>query len=183
MVLTLWRGDQLVGELLPRSSGRQPTSHRGGKPQQLAAFLIRAADSPPCDGIWQIAPRIPGFGVQQHPVEPDIVAQRHQRAARSQPSSGPVALHPMSPDEAAGVPVEKLLTVQDASGRTYLPLQVTLVESRYEPEHYADALREAPPNALVDGIVWTVHVVFASAINAPTSESPGQANAPSSDAD
>jgi hypothetical protein len=73
----------------------------------------------------------------------------------------------MSPDEAKGVPVEKQLTVHDASGRVYLPLQISLLESRFEPEHYADALREAPPNALVDGVVWTILVVFASEIDAP----------------
>jgi anti-sigma factor RsiW len=167
MTLTLWRGDQLVGELLPRPSARQTSNRQAGRPPSLAAFLVRAADAPPCEGIWQVAAPILGLGVQQHPVEPDIVAQRYQRSARTQPSSGPLALHPMSPDEAKGVPVEKQLTVHDASGRVYLPLQISLLESRFEPEHYADALREAPPNALVDGVVWTILVVFASEIDAP----------------
>jgi hypothetical protein len=167
MTLTLWRGDQLVGELLPRSPARQISNQRPGKPPSLSAFLVRAADAPPCEGIWQVAWPIPGMGVQQRPVEPDIVAQRYQRAARPQPHSGSGALHPVSPDEAKGVPVEKQLTVQDASGRVYLPLQISLLESRYEPEHYADALREAPPHVFVDGVVWTVLVVFASAVEAP----------------
>ena len=167
MALTLWRGDQLVGELLTRSSPRQTTSHRAGKPPQLAAFLVRAADAPPCESIWQVAPPIPGIGVRQRPLEPDIVAQRYQRSARPQPSAGPATLHAMSPDEANGVPVEKQLTVRDASGRAYLPLQISLLESRFEPEYYADALREAPANALVDGVVWTVLVVFASEADAP----------------
>jgi hypothetical protein len=163
MTLTLWRGDQLVGELVPRPSAGQ--SHRAGRPPSLAAFLVRAADAPPCEGIWQVAPPVPGIGVQQHPVEPDIVAQRYQRSARPQRSSG--ELQPMSPDEAKGVPVEKQLTVHDASGRVYLPLQISLSESRFEPEHHADVLREAPPNALVDGVVWTVLVVFASEMDSP----------------
>jgi hypothetical protein len=167
MTLTLWRGDQLLGELLPRSRDRQTSSHRPGRPPSLAAFLIRGADAPPCEGIWQVAPPAPGIGVQQHPVEPDIVAQRYQRSARPQQSSGPVALHPISPDEAKGVPVEQQLTVHDASGRVYRPLQISLLESRFEPEHYAEALREAPANALVDGVVWTVLVVFASESDAP----------------
>jgi len=167
MTLTLWRGDQLLGELFPRSPERQISSHRLGKPPSLAAFLIRGADAPQCEGIWQFAPPIPGMGVQQRPVEPDIVAQRYQRSARPQQTSGPVALHSMSPEDTKGVPVEQQLTVHDASGRVYRPLQVSLLESRFEPEHYADALREAPPNALVDGVVWTVLVVFASEIDAP----------------
>ncbi len=73
----------------------------------------------------------------------------------------------MSADEAKGVPVAKQLTVHDASGRVYRPLQISLLESRYQPEHYADALREAPPNALVDGVVWTVLGLFASEGDAP----------------
>ena len=166
MTLTLWRGNQLVGELLPRSPAYQP-HQRAGKPPSVAAFLVRSADAAPCEGVWQFAPPIPGVGVQQRPVEPDIVAQRYQRATRSQPNSGPVALHPMSPDEAKGVPVEDQLTVHDPSGRIYRPLQVVLRESRYAPEHYTDALREAPPNAFVDGVVWMVLVVFKSELDAP----------------
>jgi len=73
----------------------------------------------------------------------------------------------MSRDEAKGVPVENQLTVHDAAGCIYRPLQISLLESRYEPEHYADALREAPPSALVDGVVWTVLVVFSSELDAP----------------
>ena len=128
MTLTLWRGDELLGELLPRSSARQTSNQRPGKPPSLAAFLVRAADAPPCEGIWQVAPPVPGFGVQQFPVEPDIVVQRYQRAARPQPHSGSGALHPVSPDEAKGVPVEKQLTVHDASGQVYLPLQISLLQ-------------------------------------------------------
>ena len=165
MTLTLWRGDQRLGELIPRSPERQISSHRPGKPPSLAAFLIRDTDAPPCEGIWQIAPLIPGIGVQQHPVEPDIVAQRHQRSAP--PRRNSAALQPMSPEDAKGVPVERQLTVRDARDRVYRPLQVSLLESRYEPEHYAAALQEAPPNALVDGVMWTVLVVFASEIDAP----------------
>jgi len=165
MTLTLWRGSQLLGDLLPRSAEHQ--KQRAGKPPSLAAFLIRSANAPPCEGVWQFAPPIPSVGVQQRPVEPDIVAQRYQRATRRQPSSGPVALHPMSPDEAKGVPVEQQMTVHDASGRVYRPLQLSLLESRYEPEHDADALREVPPSALADGVVWTVLVDFASELDAP----------------
>ena len=165
MTLTLWRGNERVGELLPRSTAHQ--KQRAGKPPSLAAFLVRSADAPPCESVWQFAPPIPGVGVQQRPVEPDVVAHRYQRAMRPQRSSGPAALHPMSSPEAKGVPEEKQLTVHDASGRVYRPLQISLLESRYEPEHYADALREAPPNALVDGVVWTVLVVFASEVDAP----------------
>jgi hypothetical protein len=166
MSLTLWRGDQLVGELLLRSPAHQPR-RREGKPPSLAAFLVRAPDAPPCEGVWQFAPPVPGVGVQQRPVEPDIVAQRYQRASQPQASSGPVELRPMSPERMKGIPIEEQLTVHDTSGRVYRPLQVVLRESRFEPEHYADALREAPPSVLVDGVVWTVLVAFTSEFDAP----------------
>ena len=161
MALTLWRGDELLGELVPRALPRAPSADRANKPPSLAAFLIRAADAPPCEGMWQIAARMAGIGVQQHPVEPDIVGQRYQRATRTPANSGPVALRPISPDAAEGVPVEKQLTVHDDQGTVYLPLQLMLQESRLEPEHYAGVLREAPASALVDGVVWTVFIVFA----------------------
>jgi hypothetical protein len=167
MTLTLWRGDQRLGELFPRSTPHEPSHHRAGKPPSLSAFLIRDADAPPCEGVWQVAARVPGLSVQQYPVEADIVAQRYQRAARPQPRSGPVPLRPVSPNEAKGIPPEQQLTVHDSLGRVYLPLQIALHESRFEPEHYAGVLREAPANALVDGVVWGVLVVFASELDAP----------------
>jgi hypothetical protein len=142
-------------------------NRQAGKPPQLAAFLVRAANSRPLESVWQVAVPFAGVGVQQHPLEPDVVAQRYQRSGRPQTTSGSGALHPISPDQANGVPIEQQLTVHDASGRVYLPRQIALLESRYEPDRYADALREAPPTALADGVVWTVHVVFASAIDAP----------------
>ena len=73
----------------------------------------------------------------------------------------------MSPDEAKGVPAELQLTVRDSGDRVYLPLQIALRESRFQPEHYANVLKEAPPEALVDGVVWTILVVFASETDAP----------------
>jgi len=76
----------------------------------------------------------------------------------------------MSPDEAKGVPAERQLTVQDDAGNVHLPLQIHLRESRFEPEHYANVLNEAPAEALVDGVVWTVLVAFASALDAPRTD-------------
>ena len=167
MTLTLWRGGQLLGELHPRSPAADSRERPSRKPPSLSAVLVRAPGAPPCDGVWQVHAGIPGIGVQQYPVELDIVAERAQLAARHQSNPGPFALRPMSPEEAKGVAAELQLTVHDAAGRVYLPLQVRLQESRFEPEHYASALKEAPPEALVDGTVWTVLVVFASDSDAP----------------
>jgi hypothetical protein len=76
-------------------------------------------------------------------------------------------LRPLSPAEAAGIPIAEQFTVRDAAGRSYLPLQIAIRESRFEPEHYADVLREAPEAAMIDGVAWTVHVVFVSENDAP----------------
>ncbi len=73
----------------------------------------------------------------------------------------------MSPEDAKGVPAELQLTVHDADGRVYRPLQVRLQESHFEPDHYASALQEVPSEARINGVVWTVFVVFASDDDAP----------------
>src|SRR5215207_1621314 len=104
MTLTLWRGDELLGELIarPRSEYARPPLHH--KPPSLSAFLVRAPDVVALDGVWQIAfPPEVGIGVQQRPVEPDIVAERAQRAATRVRNPGPVGLEPMSPEAVAGV--------------------------------------------------------------------------------
>ena len=80
---------------------------------------------------------------------------------------GPIALQPMSPEEARGVPREVQLTVHDAEGRVYLPLQIRLEEVRYEPAQYDIALREIPAESLINGSVWCAFVVFASDLDAP----------------
>jgi hypothetical protein len=133
----------------------------------LSTVLV-AAPGARLIGVWQVNPPIPGFAaVQQFPVEPDIVAERARRDATHQGNPGPVALQLVSPEEAQAVPREVQLTVQDAEGRVYLPLQVHLEEVRYEPAQYEIALREIPEEALINGSVWCVFVVFDSALDAP----------------
>jgi hypothetical protein len=73
----------------------------------------------------------------------------------------------MSPEDAQGVPRELQLTVHDAEGRVYLPLQLRLEEVRYEPAQYEIALREIPAEALIDGSVWCAFIVFPSDVDAP----------------
>ena len=73
----------------------------------------------------------------------------------------------MSAAEAAGVPSEVQLRVQDENGTAFLPRQIRLEEVRYEPALYEVALREVPNEALVNGSVWCVFVSFASEFDAP----------------
>jgi hypothetical protein len=164
VTLTLWRGEQLLGELRTRAPSPRPRPEARVKPPSLSAFLIPAEGAPALSGVWQL--RFPfGPAVRQHPVEPDIVAERYLRP--QQENSGPVALQPMSPEEEAGVPREIQLTVRDAAGTVFLPRQLHLLEVRYEPEHYETARREVPAEALVNGSVWCLFVAFASELDAP----------------
>jgi hypothetical protein len=168
MTLTLWRGNQLLGELRARarSAYERPPSHP--RPPSLSAFLVPAPEAAALDGIWQIAwPREAGIGVQQHAVEVDVVAEREQRVATQVTNPGPVALEPMSAEAVAGVPWDLQLTVHAADGVAYLPRQIRLAEVRYEPALYEAALREVPRDALVNGSVWCVLIAFASDAEAP----------------
>lgn len=167
MTLTLWRGDELLGELRQRPPGPHDRPRRHDKPPSLSAILVAAPGAQPI-GVWQVHPPIPGFAaVHQYPVEPDIVAERARRDATRHVNPSQVALQPMSPEAAQGVPRDVQLTVRDAEGRVYLPLQVRLEEVRYEPAQYEVALREVPAEALINGSVWCAFVVFASALDAP----------------
>jgi hypothetical protein len=89
MTLTLWRGDRLLGELRLRPSPRDAHQRDRDEPPSLAAILIRVPDAPFFEGVWQIHPAIPGMGVQQHAVDPDIVAERYQQAARDRSNRAP----------------------------------------------------------------------------------------------
>lgn len=160
MTLTLWRGEQLLGELRTRPPSPHARPQPSDKPPSLSAFLVPSANGADLRGVWQLHFPIPGLGVQQHSVEPDIVAQRDQRAAMHRANHGPVALEPMSPEQVKGVPPEMQLTVRDMDGRIFLPRQIRLEEVRYEPAHHEVALREAPAEALIDGSIWRVFIAF-----------------------
>lgn len=167
MTLTLWRGDQFLGELRKRAASPHERPPRADKPPTLSAVLI-PVESADLHGVWQVVFPVPGIPtVHQYPVEPDIVAERERRVATHQVNPGPVALQPMSPEEARGVPPAVQLTVRDTQGHVYLPGQIRVEEVRYEPAHYDIALREIPAEALINGSVWCAFVAFASALEAP----------------
>lgn len=168
MSLTLWRGDQLLGALRRRAPSPYEQRPRPGKPPSISAVLIPAADAPALSGLWQVRIEIAAFSaVRQFPIEADIVAERYRQPAAQQQHPGPLALRPLSPAEAAGVPREVQLMVRDADGAAFLPRMIQLLEVRYEPALYEVALREVPSEALVNGSVWCVFISFASETEAP----------------
>jgi len=172
MPLTLWRGDQLLGELRTRAPDPHEPPRRPDRPQTLSAILVAAPHAQPM-GVWQVQLPLPGSSsIHQYPVEPDIVAERSRHGPGREVNTGHVVLQPMSPEEAKGVPRDVQLTVQDAGGRVHLPLQIRLQELRYEPEHDEIALREVPAEALMDGSIWWAIVVFASEIDMPATSLP-----------
>ena len=166
MALTLWCGNQLLGTLHKRPPSPFEPDRRDKSPS-LSAVLVPAPGAQPI-GVSQVHTVIAGFtAVHQYPVEPDIVAERARRTAARPRKPAHAVLHPMSPEEARGVPRDVQLTVRDAKDRVYLPRQITLEEVRYEPAQYAIPLREVPADALINGSVWCVFVVFDSALDAP----------------
>lgn len=137
------------------------------EPPSLSAVLV-ASPGAHLSGVWQVRTLIPGVAaIHQYPVEPDIVAERPHRAASRPRKPAHVNLHPMTLEEAPGVPREVQLTVRDAEGRVYVPRQVTLQEVRYEPSQYEIPLREVSAEALIRGSVWCVFAVFDSAVDVP----------------
>lgn len=168
MTLTLSRGDESLGELIVRACSEHGHPPSRNKRPSLSAFLVPAPDAVTLVGVWQIVwPPAIGVGVQQHAVEPDIVAERAKRAATRVTNPGPVALEPMSPEAIAGVPRDVQLTVRASDGAVYLPSQIRLQEVRYEPALYEAVLREVPREALINGSVWCAFIAFASDIEAP----------------
>lgn len=168
MTLTLWRGDQLLGALIARARSAPEPPPARTKPPSLSAFLVPAPDAAVLNGVWQIAlPPEFGLGVQQHAVEPDIVAERERHAATRVSNTGPAPLQRMAPEAAAGVSPDMQLTVRTEDGVVYLPRQIRLEEVRYEPALFDDALREVPHEALINGSIWCAFIAFASDAEAP----------------
>jgi hypothetical protein len=144
--LTLWRGEQLLGEIHLRTPLAAGT---------LDGVLLPAAGPPRLASLWQV--RVPppfGEVVMEHPLEPDVVAERGRRDQRATP--GPVALTPVGPDEAAGLPPERQLQVRDDAGAALPVTLVMLLEHRPDRAAPSRELAALPPRALVGGSVWLV---------------------------
>jgi hypothetical protein len=146
LALTLWRGERPLGEIhlrAPIAAG------------QLDGVLLPAADHPPLASLWQV--RVPppfGDAVMEQALEPDVVAERGQRGTPA--NSGPVALAPVGPGEAPGVPAADRLQVRDAAGAALPVTLVMMLEHRPDPAAPSPELAALPPGALVGGCVWLV---------------------------
>lgn len=161
MALTLWRGEQLLGELRRRAAMSQQRGPRPERAPMLPAVLLPSADRPVLSGVWQIQ-LVNAGSVAQVPIEPDIVAERSLRTPA--PSSG--ALEPMSSDHI--VPVEMQLTVRDERGHVFLPRHIHVQEIRFRPDELDLVRHGAPPEALAGGSIFHVLIVFDPDVETPT---------------
>ncbi|HEY4132974.1 MAG TPA: hypothetical protein VGM50_20330 [Gemmatimonadaceae bacterium] len=102
----------------------------------------------------------PSNWVGQHPIEPDIVSERHQPNARKRKGPQRVALRRMTPEEEKGIPFEQQFRIVSDSGEELATRSVRILECRYDEKHYDAALRQVPAEAIVNGSVWCVFVHF-----------------------
>ncbi len=161
MQWTLWRGEQRLGTLLPRASAQDGITSPNLNRRMLTAFLVRAADSPPFEGVWQIFMGFPGLGVEQMPVEVDVLATREQRLERQSTHARHVVLQEMSPEEIAGVPPAQQLTMRNGTTVPILPQQIQLRAMQFSAEHHERVLRDVPAEAIDGDLVWMVTASFA----------------------
>ena len=161
MSLTLWRGDHLFAELRLRPSSPDERSSSNSR-RSFLAFLVPVAGGPELVGVWQVHAPLPGLGVQQYPVEPDIVGERGSAARRVPNRSGPVALQRMTPEEIRGVEKAAQLTIRDGVGNVCLPLQLHITEFRYPPDGRDAVLSSEPDAPFVGDSVWLASVVVES---------------------
>lgn len=169
MTRTLWRGAELLGEFHMRPAPPPPPQPYGRSRQfeHLSAFLI-PADGATLNGVQQIRiPVLDEVRVFQVPIEPSI-SSRQDVPASARRSRSLVALEPMTPEEALGVPPAAQLRLIGEDGEELQPRAIWLHECRYDPEIFAlvrngipgESVEAIPAEAYVNGSVWSVMFAF-----------------------
>jgi hypothetical protein len=105
--------------------------------------------------------------VYQDPIEPSISSRQDtpDPIRKNQPV---VALEPMAPEEALGVPYAAQLRLVGDDGEEIETRGLWLHESRYDPEIFSliqhgipgESVEAIPSEAYVNGSVWTVVFAF-----------------------
>jgi hypothetical protein len=167
MTRTLWRGSELLGELLMRVH-TSPSPDRG--PRQFlthSAYLI-PAEGVTLNGVQQM--RIPVLDetrVFQDTIEPSI-SSRQDSPDPTRRSRPVVALEPMTPEEALGVPYSSQLRLVGEDGEELQPRAIWLHERRYDSTTFTliqngipgEPVEAIPSEAYVNGSVWDVLFAF-----------------------
>lgn len=167
MTRTLWRGSELLGELLMRAPAPRSPHRRPRQFHKVSAFLI-PAEGAALEGIQQMCiPVLNETRVFQNPIEPSISSR--QDAPDPIRKSQPLAvLRPMTPEEALGVPYSAQLRLVGEDGEELHPRGIWLHERRYDPEIFAlvqngipgEPVEAIPAEAYVNGSVWDVVFAF-----------------------
>lgn len=140
MTWTLWRGQEIIGEVHPRH-----TTHR--QPGQVSGVLVpRPGIALPKSGS-QHRIAIAGDSWVAETLHPDPDAPARSFAG------GALEMHPTG--RPSGVPPEEQLSVRSAEG--VVPVHaVSAYEHRIHPRQPAEEIAALPAGAIVNGSVWLV---------------------------
>jgi hypothetical protein len=167
MTRSLWRGSELLGDLLMGAPAPPSPDRRPRQFHTLSAFLI-PAEGAASEGVQQIRiPILQETRVFQDPIEPAISAKQ-DAPDPIRKSHQVVALEPMTPEAALGVPHDAQLRVIGDDGEELETRALWLHECRYDPEIFAliqhgipgESAETIPANTYVNGSVWTVTFAF-----------------------
>jgi len=118
---TLWRGDTLLGHLVPH----HPVVDEDHRVVGTSGILRLAPTCPPLESVWQVST---GFQDSLHesligPVQYGANGPRRQ----AQSKAFAVLVAKPGNEQNRGVPVERLLTIRDANG-TVLPTKSVMLQ-------------------------------------------------------
>ena len=153
MVWTLWRGEELLGTVHPRSVP-DAVDERDNR-RTVNAVLVPEPAALPLPSVRQ---HRAGEGVvREHVREPHVTSIRQRVGSTSGRAIGvwPVSREPASP--APGVPPERQLCIRDENGRLMPTRSIGLLEHRPHPAHPPSELAALPDGAFIGGSVWLVH--------------------------
>jgi len=155
MTWTLWRGDDLLGELYARPARESGTQD----PEHIAAVLVPNRAHLPLPSVRQHLRDLPGGPVViEHARPPQIAGVRPGAPQEPALAQTFVVLTPGAP-RPAGVPPAERLRVSDAAGQAVPTTYISVLEFRPHPDHPPDELAALPAGVLVGGSVWLVDFV------------------------
>jgi hypothetical protein len=154
---SLWRNDELLGEIIPRDGHSRVRSETAGAHGVFVnGILLPVTKLLPLRSVRQhTLPFSRNHVVHEHDLEPDIVEERFKKKPPSDRQRW-VALAPITNEELSGVAPEQQLQVRDAAGRIFPTSSITVLEHRPQPEHPDPELAAYPAGVLVDGSLWLV---------------------------
>lgn len=142
MTYALWRDGQHLGDIALALPATNPASVAG-------VFLPTAAFAEPSPIMHVVVDHGATQPVLQGPLT-------------HEPSSGPAAIHPLSTEQAAGIPAERRLELRDERGRA-LPWRLIMLDRLPSPpQGEADPMEVACRTAGIEYSGWYVHALLRS---------------------